>query len=528
MKRFLNVSLKVKILGLIISLIILIIGLMTITLTTLEYREEIRRAEHSALQTARMISYMPHIQEAIKSESLSHEGRLTITQLIEETGAAGIVLESENAVLYSTVPSKIRKVIAEDNLTYRALVFASAYVEKVTLDHHKSLLGIAPVSIDNGPYYQIEGTVTVRFDENLIIQNIFKDINKILVAAFIVLVIGIIGGVILTKSIRKDTLGLEPIEIASLYKQRNAILQSVKEGIIAVDSNEKIAMMNHSAKNILHVKGKVKGIQLDKIFYRSQIIDMINSPIQTNDAEIEHNGRTIIVNTMPILEENKRIGTVASFRDKTEIQNMVNTISEVKQYSEDLRAQNHEFTNKLYVLLGLLQLGKTEEAMEFIQEITKIQELNADIIFNYIHDEKVQAILLGKLAKASENKLEFTIDQNSSLEKLPSRFALLPLLIIISNLIDNAFEAAANKEEGKVTFFTTDIGKEVIFEISDNGNGINEEILPDLFSKGASGKGADRGYGLSNVKYEVEELDGSIEFETSAEGTIFTVFLPKQ
>ena len=73
---------------------------------------------------------------------------------------------------------------------------------------------------------------------------------------------------------------------------------------------------------------------------------------------------------------------VASFRDKTELKSLINTISEVRKYSEDLRAQTHEFTNKLYVLSGLLQLGQYKDAFEFIQKESAVHQTQNRILFD--------------------------------------------------------------------------------------------------------------------------------------------------
>ncbi|KPH72139.1 MULTISPECIES: sensor histidine kinase [Bacillaceae] len=526
MKRLANVRLKVKILGLIILLVLLIVSLLTVTYTVIDYKKEMKNAENSAIQTARTLSYMPSIQESMFSNK-DKERMYIFEHVTGETGATGILLENKNGQVYSNLSQSISDELVKGRSSYKAFVFESAYVRNVTIKDKTYLLGIAPIILDYETYRKVEGTVAVVFDKDEIKKRAISGLENIVIVSIVVLIAGIFGGVMLTKNIQKDTLGLEPFEITSLYKRRNAILQSIKEGVIAVDSTGYITMMNSSAEQILGIKGIKKGVPLNKLFTSQDIIDIIMSPKQMNDVEIQYNGRTIIVNTMPFLDGDNKIGTVTSFRDKTEIKNMINTISEVKQYSEDLRAQTHEFTNKLYVLLGLLQLGKNKDAIHFIQDITQIQELNSDIIFNHIQDEKVQAILLGKLAKASENKLEFVIDSNSSLEKLPTKFELVPLLVIISNLIDNAFEAVSNIMKGKVTFFTTDIGNDIIFEVSDNGMGIKDEVLPHLFEKGSSIKGIKRGFGLANVKHELDQLGGFIEFETSKDGTVFTVFLPK-
>ncbi len=127
------------------------------------------------------------------------------------------------------------------------------------------------------------------------------------------------------------------------------------------------------------------------------------------DQEIAFQDKVFILNMTPILENNSTVGVVCSFRDKTELQNLVNTISEVRKYSEDLRAQTHEFTNKLFVLSGLLQLGQYKEAIEFIQQESNIHQSQKPYFYSIkFMMQKVQAILLGKIGTASEKKIDFS------------------------------------------------------------------------------------------------------------------------
>ncbi|HZG73614.1 MAG TPA: ATP-binding protein, partial [Chondromyces sp.] len=145
-----------------------------------------------------------------------------------------------------------------------------------------------------------------------------------------------------------------------------------------------------------------------------------------------------------------------------------------------------------------------------------------------IRDPKVQAILLGKLGKASEKKVHFVIDSNSSLMLLPPHFKISQLITIAGNLIDNAFEEVANQRERDVSFFITDMGNDIVMEVADNGRGISNDQIDKLFNKGFSTKGENRGYGLANVKEEVDSLGGYIEVNNpKTGGTVFTVILPK-
>ncbi|EQB34905.1 hypothetical protein M948_17505 [Virgibacillus sp. CM-4] len=526
----LHVSMQTKILGLIISLLVFIIALISTIFGIMELREEIEKAENSAEQTAKTLSYMPVIQDYATAIERDTKPKLKgiADQVREEINATGIMIEDRNGLIFHNVSTSIVSQLSKSDETYQAIMFGSAYTKMLGEGEEELLLGIAPIYVDYGSYIKVEGAISVIFQMKEIKADIITDIRNILIISLIVLAGGCFGGVMLARSIRKDTFGLEPAEIAALYKERGAILQSVKEGILAIDSNDQITMLNMSAKQMLSIDLYKKGIPLDAVFSSNNVIELLTSAHENHDVELEFNGKTIILNSQPIIDGNKKVGTVASFRDKTEIKDMVNTLSEVKRYSDDLRAQTHEFSNKLYVLLGLIELGRLDEAISFIKQEVEIQEFNTDIIFNQIEDEKIQAILLGKLAKASESRVSLTIDTNSSLSPLPEYYGLHPLLIILSNLIDNGFEAVSHVNNGEVTFFVTDIGKDIIFEVADNGGGIDQDKLPMLFKKGVSEKGKQRGYGLSNVKDEVEQLGGTIEIETSVDsGTVFTVSLPK-
>src|SRR6478736_4635924 len=447
MKKWFQVSLQTKIVGLSAALVITVIVLLASIFSYMQFVESKRQAEQLALQAAKSISFMPEVKAAFQKKQPSRYIQPLAEQVREQIGAASIVVQNREQIIY----------------------FSLAF-----------------------------------------------------------LLLGMIGGIFLAKSIKKDTLGLEPHEIASLYRERNAILLSIKEGIIAIDHQGFITMMNTSAKNMLGLQAEYLHHHIIEVFPYTNMIEVLDTGIARSDQEIFLNEKTFILNLTPIIEHQRIVGVVASFRDKTELKSLINTISEVRRYSEDLRAQTHEFTNKLYVLSGLLQLGQYKDAFEFIQKESAVHQTQNRILFDQILDSKVQAILLGKIGKASEKKIHFSVDSESTLDTLPEHIEISHLIIIIGNLIDNAFEAVSQQSKKEVSFFITDIGHDLIIEVMDNGPGISEEVLNQIFTKGFSTKGTDRGYGLANIKKMVDELGGSIEVYNQPEGgAIFSVYLPK-
>ncbi|WP_257984324.1 ATP-binding protein [Neobacillus cucumis] len=481
-----------------------------------------------ALEISKTVSFMPTIINGVQSSNPTKIIQPLAEKVRKETGAEFVVVGNIDGTRYShPLQSMIgKKMKGGDN--QKAIKKGKYYISKANGSLGPSIRGKSPIFNKKG---EVIGVVSVGFLLEDVHQQITKNIIKVILVSIFALIISFFGSILLGRNIRKDTMGLEPYEIAVLYKEKNAVLHGVKEGILSINRAGFITMMNQPAKKLLQIKGSVRHLKVDGLFPSTYLFEVLNSGIPLVDKEINWKDKTVIVNCTPLPDETGISGVVASFRDKTEIEQMVNTLSEVKSYSEDLRAHTHEYTNKLYVLSGLLQLGEYEQALAMIQAETQVLQVQNSILFNQIKESKVQAILLGKLGKASEKKIKFEILSESYLDILPTHIKLSSLIVILGNLIDNAFEAVSESHHPTVKFFATDIGSDIIFEVSDNGKGINENDIPHLFERGFTSKSGDkpRGFGLSNAEEAVVEMNGMIEVHSNQEsGTVFTVYLPKQ
>lgn len=524
-----KIPLQTKILGLISALVFFIVILLAGIFAYLESIDTRAQVEQLALQTAKTIALMPELREGIEQKDIDSRFRPIAEQVKDQVNAADIVIENREEIIYSHVDSTLISQKSMDPANYQALIFGGSNNFEVARKQGSVLTGKVPVIADYGEYTQIIGTVSVEFLERDIYQSITERIKMIGLASLAVVLLGIIGGVLLAKSIRNDTLGLEPHEIASLYRERNAILLSVKEGIIAIDGKGFITLINHSAKSMLNLDSEnLLGQPIKHFLHHIKIDDVLRTEKAVTNAEVPINEKTFIFNIIPIIENGTVAGAVSSFRDKTELKSLMNTITEVREYSDGLRAQTHEYANKLFLLSGLLQLDRHQEALEFIQKESVIHQQQNQVLFNQIHDTNVQAVLLGKISKASEKKILLEIDAESYVDPFPVHIEAADIAIIIGNLLDNAFDAVEHQLEKKVAFSITGVGSEIIIEVTDNGKGISSEALTSLFTLGYSSKGDKRGYGLFNVKRIVESLGGTVEVNNMREGrTIFTVYLPK-
>ncbi len=381
-----------------------------------------------------------------------------------------------------------------------------------------------PVYDDQGE--QI-GIVVVGVSLDTVNALIAKSQKYILIGSIIQLVIGGIGAYFLSGYIKKKLYGLEPIEIAKILKERNSMIESVKEGIIAVNEKGQISLINEEALRMMEA-GEERSLMGEQIADYMPIIDRVmSSGKEERNFEQELSGRAVMANCFPIIVNDKVVGGIAIFRDKTEVKELAEQLTGIKLYSESLRAQSHEFMNKLHVILGLIHLKKYEEVNKYIENMVDDYEVEKGLITKRIKNSIFAGFMLGKMSKAREQGIHFSIDESSYLcEDLKSE-TIHGLIRIAGNLIENAYDAVSSNYEKKVHFLIHSKEKSITMKVRDNGHGMSTDVKNRIFQKGYSTKGEDRGYGLYLTKESITNLKGTIEINSSLEkGTIFTVKIP--
>ena len=413
--------------------------------------------------------------------------------------------------------------------------------------------------IDKGESYTSEarGTLgrsmralTPIYDENnkqigfVIVGTLIENIEKskalalqfFLLMGALGLVIGILGAVLLANSIKKSLLGLEPQEISRLYNEKISIMDALHEGLIAIDDDSKITMINDSAVKIMHLedkhsKSELIGQHVEEVIPTTRLQGVMETGISEYDKEQNINDTVIMTNRVPIKDNGKIKGAIATFRDKTELTRLAEELTGVKQIVDALRANNHEFMNKLHAILGLLFMDEVEEAKKYITTITNKQQKLVDFISSKVKDPTIAGLILGKFSRANEMDIDFKIDEASWLKKYHSNINSSTLLAIIGNLIENAMEAVnRGSKNNKYVYMRIEENETSIeIEVEDSGIGIKEENLEKIFQRGYTTKPGSGGVGLDIVKEAVENLGGTIQVNSEVnEGTIFSVYLPKK
>jgi sensor histidine kinase regulating citrate/malate metabolism len=194
---------------------------------------------------------------------------------------------------------------------------------------------------------------------------------------------------------------------------------------------------------------------------------------------------------------------------------------EPREVAANLRAQNHEFMNKLHTISGLIQLEEYDKAVEFIHDTSKLRKDVLEVLDN-IKNASLTGLLLAKYNKAVEAKIEFEIDASSSINKLPDNVGENDLICIVGNLIENSIDAVIGRKNGKIYFLIEEKKNKITIKVSNNGEPIPDELKERIFERGVTTKKGIRGFGLNNVKQIVGSLGGQISF-TSAEVTTWNI-----
>lgn len=352
-------------------------------------------------------------------------------------------------------------------------------------------------------------------------------VKKYTIVGTIIFSLCIIISVLISRGIKKTLLGYEPEQITKLYIQRREVLSALEEGIIAIDKNGKIIIFNEAAINILKIKKiNIEGEFIQDILPETKLLNIIETKIGKYNQEMVIHDIVIITDRIPIIENNEVIGAVAIFRNKTEVTKLAEELTGVNQIIEALRANNHEFMNKLHIILGLLHMKKVEEAKAYIAKVNNEQREIISIIMNKIKDPQIAALILGKVSRAKESGIKLTLDSNSFLQNNNNYLSRNDLITILGNLIENAIDSINEKDDDvkdiNLLIFNND--ECLMINVYDTGCGVSKENIDKIYNRGFSTKGNSRGTGLNLVKNIVDRYNGEIEVETEEyEGTCFTI-----
>lgn len=472
-----------------------------------------------AMAIARTVAQMPDIKNNLGKP----DGQEVIQPIAERTRVATnvnyIVVFDMDRIRYSH-PSEEMIGQPFEGGDENASLAELEYISKARGTLGNSIRSFVPVMDEEGVNQvgvAVVGILTPTFQSLLANYR-----NDILLSLLWGLFIGLGGSLYLAHHIKKQTLSLEPYEIAKMVEERNAVMQAMDMGIITIDQEGKITFMNRLAKDFTRLRAtNEQALHLSDVFptmWRTMVSLIHDDSQQNMNRNMVLYNHTYLVSFYNIFVEGKRAGSFITMTDRTEANRLAEELTGVKNLVDALRAQNHEYMNKLHSIAGLIQLDRTEDALEVIIDETTQEEDTIQFLKDHIQDHSVSGLLLGKKARARELKIHFHIDRESYLPRLKDGFSSGELVTILGNLIENAYEAFSPDQKNQIVECLIQGDEHSLYiSVKDNGMGIPEKILVDMFDYGFSTKQKEgRGIGLALVKQIVESHGGRIEVKSEA------------
>ena len=391
---------------------------------------------------------------------------------------------------------------------------AGALAGGTVVEQYRGSLGesvrtVVPVRAADGT---VMGLVSVGITTKEINRKLLGQAPTVALATVAALLLAAAGAWLLSRRLRRQTHGLGPAEMTRMYEYYDAVLHAVREGLVVVDRDGRVALINDEGRRLLG-DGDLP----------PEISELLASKTTVEDEPVLAGDRILVANQRVIHSEGQTVGTVLTLRDHTELRALTGELDSVRGLTEALRAQAHESANRLHTVLTMVELGRTEEAVRLATAELEVAQQLTDQVVGALSEPALAALLLGKSAQAAERGVQLVVDDASRLGStpLPSR----DLLTVVGNLVDNALEAVAGTEPPReVTVLVVEQDGAVLVRVGDTGPGLSSA---DAFQRGWSTKAEGRGLGLALVKQVVDRHGGSIDLAGAAGGgALITVRLP--
>lgn len=475
-----------------------------------------------ALDIANTVAHVPEVADALAQRDPDHRIQALAEQVRKNTSASYVVVADRRGVRYShPTPALIGQRLEEP---------------VVALDGN-AYFGIDPGSLGNSANAKVPlrasdggiiGEVSVGIPEDRVSSQIAVQILDIALYSLLALGIGVLASWLLAGALKRVTFGLELSEIAALLQEREAMLHGIREGVVGIDAKGHVSVINDEARRLLGIRRAGTGCPVSRLVPEGRLRDLLVDGPLGSDEVVLTDDFLLVVNRMPILLAGRPAGHVVTLRDRTELEGLMRELHALTGLTNALRAQEHEFTNRLHVLAGLLGLGETDEAARYLAEVAGGATDQANDIQVRIAPAELAALLVAKVTTAAESGVRLVIDPESRLDRGYAETG--PLLTVLGNLIDNAVDAVAGGSQPReVTVRITDVDDVAQVVVSDTGPGMSQAEIEKIFLDGYSTKstrnGIRRGLGLALVHRLVLRAGGSVEV-AAGPGARFDIRLP--
>ncbi|KHK96145.1 hypothetical protein LK09_15985 [Microbacterium mangrovi] len=523
--RFRKISTQIFLAQLVILAVSMAVGFVLFTQEARSNLDHEYQARAAAI--AQTFAQIPTVRGCMGSSPVSTGCSATMqhlaTSTADSTGASFVVVIGLDRVRYTHPdPALIGQKVSEPIVTKDG---------KVHLRVDPGATGVSanarvPLYAPGGA---MAGEVSVGIRESSVSSELFAQLPTYAAWLAVALAIGAIGSWLLARRMKKRTFGLELDEIAHLLQEREATLHGIREGVIALDPDGRISVINDEARRLLGLSGVPLRRRLNEALPPGRIRDVLLDEGGVEDELVVTDDFRLVVSRMPVVLNGRPHGSVVTVRDRTEVEALAVELTGTRSLTESLRAQQHEFSNRMHAIAGLLELGRLPEALSYVHEIRGTSADLDETLRAHIAAPQLIGLLLGKAAEAGERGIDFVISPDTLVGEVPER--VQALTTIVGNLVDNAFDAvAATPAPRRVELSIVESPDAVVVRVADSGPGVDDDAAPHLFEAGFTTKAADlaghSGIGLALVHAAATQAGGSVAV-TTGPGAVFTVVLPR-
>ncbi len=323
--------------------------------------------------------------------------------------------------------------------------------------------------------------------------------------------LGVVASAAVGRRLKRQTLGLEPYELAELVQEREAVLHGINEGVLAADAAQRVTACNAEAARLLGA-APAYGQPVEALPVDGRLKAVLTGPDEVRNRFVATDDRVLVVNRREVCHDGRRLGTVTTLRDRTDVESLARELDAVRTLFDALRAQRHEHAGRLHTLSGLLQLGHYEEAAEYIHALTGAPAAGEPP--GSVDDPYLRAFLAAKSAVAAEKAVRLEVAGTSWVQG--RILEPLDVTTVLGNLVDNAIEAArlGARRPARVEVELLGDGADLHVTVSDTGEGVPAELREAVFHNGVSTRepeaGRPRGLGLALARHAARSRGGDV------------------
>lgn len=521
--RTLSIARQVLLLQVLVVLVVVAVG---IGLATYDARSDTRAdARHRSVAVALTIADAPTVQRALSRPDPERTIQPFAERVRKDTGVDFVVVMALDRTRYSHPnPAQLGKhFIGDLGDAPQGEVFTQEYVGTLG----PSIRTVVPVTIDD----EVVALVSVGITVDRTRDRLREAMLPIAVSAAAVLLVGMVGAWLISRRLNRLTHGLGPREITRMYEYYEAVLRAVREGMLLLDSDGRVQLVNDEARRLLRLPDDAVGRPLADLGLPPGLVAAAVGGTPESDDIYVAGDHVLVVSSSPAAWAGTEVGSVVTLRDHTELQSVTGELDVVRGLTESLRAQNHESANRLHTIVSLIEMGRPDEAVELATEELQVAQLLTDRVVGSVEEPVVAALLLGKIAEATERGIELevtgSVAEDASLG--PSR----DLVTILGNLVDNAMDAVSGQRERRVSVHLETTGDRVQVVVGDSGPGLAPDAAAHVLERGwttkASATEGGRGVGLALVGQVARRRGGDVRIGRSAlGGAEFVVVLGRE